>query len=280
MTRFFVVACLWSWIFWIPMVLFYQQRLGEGGSGGLEGIPVWALTLAFIGGYGPTAAGLIFAARESGRQGVRDLLRKLLVWRVGIRWHLFAWFAPMAFLLVGMVLYAVNDGDLGPPNWGRLALAPVAVFFAVIFGPLGEELGWRGFALPRLQQRFTALTSSLILAVVWTLWHTPMFWGPGGTVISGGPITALAIGKYFLYLSGFAVLYTWLFNNSRGSALLAVIFHTSANAVLPLVAFPDRADDASRLIDEWSIVALWAAALVVLAIYGPKNLTRAEVPSP
>jgi hypothetical protein len=107
-----------------------------------------------------------------------------------------------------------------------------------------------------------------------------MFWGPGGTVISGGPITALAIGKYFLYLSGFAVLYTWLFNNSRGSALLAVIFHTSANAVLPLVAFPDRADDASRLIDEWSIVALWAAALVVLAIYGPKNLTRAEVPSP
>jgi membrane protease YdiL (CAAX protease family) len=179
-----------------------------------------------------------------------------------------------------MLLYAARDGDLGSPSWGRLVLAPVAVFFAVIFGPLGEELGWRGYALPRLQQRYSALTSSLSLGLVWTLWHIPMFWGPGGTVVSGGPVTFWAIGKYVLYLSGFSILYTWLFNNTRGSVLLAVIFHTSANAVLPLVAFPDRAGDASRLIDEWSVVAIWIMALLALVIHGPQKLTRGEVPTP
>lgn len=98
--------------------------------------------------------------------------------------------------------------------------------------------------------------------------------------MSGGPVTLWATTKYALYLLGFAVLYTWLFNNTRGSVLLAVIFHTSANAMLPLVAWPNRADDASRLIDEWSIIAIWVAALLALAIDGPKRLTRGEVPPP
>jgi len=280
MTRFFTLAILWSWAFWIPMVLYFQNRGPDAGEGELAGIPVWALLLAFVGGYGPTAAGVIFSARDSGREGVKALLRRLLVWRVGLRWHLFAWLAPMAFLLVGMLIYAARGGDLGQPNWGRLVLVPVAVFFAVIFGPLGEELGWRGYALPRLQQHYSALKSSLILGLVWTLWHVPMFWGPGGTVVSGGPVTLWAIGKYVLYLLGFSILYTWLFNNTRGSVLLAVIFHTSANAVLPLVAFPDRADDASRLIDEWSVIGIWIAALLVLLIQGPRKLTRGEVPAP
>ena len=280
MSRFFAFACLWSWAFWIPMVLYFQNRGPEAGEGDLAGIPLWALLFAFVGGYGPTAAGLIFAARESGRDGAKALLRRLLIWRVGVRWHLFAWLAPMAFLLVGMLLYVMGGGHLGPPDWGRMALAPVAVFFAVIFGPLGEELGWRGYALPRLQQRYSALKSSLILGLVWTLWHTPMFWGPGGTVVSGGPVTAWAIGKYVLYLLGFAILYTWLCNNTRGSVLLAVIFHTSANAMLPLVAFPDRADDASRLIDEWSIIAIWIVALFVLVRFGPAKLARGEAPAP
>ena len=280
MTRFFALACLWSWACWIPMVLYFQNRGPAAGEGELAGIPIWALLLAFVGGYGPTAAGLIFAARESGRDGVRALLRRLLIWRVGVRWHLFAWLAPMAFLLVGMAIYAWRGGALGSPDPGRLALAPVAVFFAVIFGPLGEELGWRGYALPRLQQRYSALKSSIVLGLVWTLSHTPMFWGPGGTVVSGGPVTLWAIGKYALYLLGFSILYTWLFNNTRGSVLLAVIFHTSANAVLPLVAFPDRAENASRLIDEWSVIAIWVAVFLVLLIRGPQKLTRGEVPSP
>lgn len=233
-----------------------------------------------MGGYGPTAAGLIFSARESGRDGVKTLLRRLLVWRVGFSWHFFAWLAPMAFLLVGMLIYVMRGGELGAPDLGRLALVPVAVFFAVIFGPLGEELGWRGYALPRLQERYSALQSSLILGLVWTLWHTPMFWGPGGTVVSGGPVTLWAIGKYALYLLGFSVLYTWLFNNTRGSVLLAVIFHTSANAVLPLLAFPDRAEDASRLIDEWSVVAIWIVVFLVLWVRGPQTLTQGELPGP
>lgn len=98
------------------MVLFFQHRGPDAGDGELAGIPLWALLLAFVGGYGPTAAGLIFSARESGRNGVKALLRRLLIWRVGIRWHLFAWLAPMAFLLAGMLIYTARDGDLGDPE--------------------------------------------------------------------------------------------------------------------------------------------------------------------
>jgi len=80
MTRFFAFACLWSWAFWIPMVLFFQNRGPEAGGTELAGIPIWALLLAFVGGYGPTAAGQIFSARESGRDGVKALLRRLVVY--------------------------------------------------------------------------------------------------------------------------------------------------------------------------------------------------------
>jgi len=278
--RFFVFAYVWSWIFWIPMVLAYRNRgpVPED-AGALQGIPVWALVAALIGGYGPTIAALVLTGRQEGKPGVKALLQRLKIWRVGWSWHLFAWLSPVVFVVVAIAILYARGGNLGEPNLQRLRLIPIALFFAIPFGPLGEELGWRGYALPRLQEKYSALTASIALGLIWTFWHTPMFWAPGGTVISGGPVTLWAVAKYVAFLVGLAILYTWLYNNTKGSVLLAVIFHTTANAMLPLIAFPDRGDDAGRLVDELSIIPIWLTVAVVLAIYGPKTLTR-RTPEP
>lgn len=145
---------------------------------------------------------------------------------------------------------------------------------ALPFGPLGEELGWRGSALPRLQERYSALTSSLLIGVAWTAWHAPLFWAPAGTTISGRPVTVAAVGKYALMLVGLSILYTWICNNSRGSVGLAVAFHASWNAAFPLLLFPQRSDEATLFLEELSVIAVWVVALIIVARYGGSRLVR------
>ena len=166
----------------------------------------------------------------------------------------------------------------GEPVWGRLSLIPLAIAAAVPFGPMGEELGWRGYALPRLQSHYSAVTSSLIIGVAWCFWHTPLFWAPAGTTISGHEITLMAVAKYLAYLCGFSVLHTWVFNNSSGSALLPVALHTSSNAVVPLLLFPDRDRDASLTLEWLALVPLWVVALALIAFYGGARLRRGPLP--
>ena len=154
----------------------------------------------------------------------------------------------------------------------------------VLLGPvialpffLGEELGWRGYALPRLQQKYSALWSSVIVGVLWTFWHTPAFWAPEGTAISGQPVTLFAVGWYLIFMIGISILHTFIYNNTKGSILLALLFHgvyTGSN-VFPL--FPDISTTALNQIVKLAVIPIWVMALLIITRFGAARLSRQPI---
>jgi len=227
-----------------------------------------------VGSWGPFFAALAMTGILEGKPGVKKLLAKLLVWRVGLRWYLVVLLLVPVLLLVAMGIYVLQGGALGrfdAGQWYAVLLAPV---FVLLFGPLGEELGWRGYALPRLQRNYSALWSSIIVGVLWTFWHAPAYWAPGGSAISGQPVTLLAIGWYLLFITGLSILHTWIYNNTKASVLLAVLFHAmyTSGAVFPL--FPDVSLNALNQTVKWAIIPVWVTAVLVIVRFGAARLSR------
>jgi membrane protease YdiL (CAAX protease family) len=136
-----------------------------------------------------------------------------------------------------------------------LSFAPM-FFFG---GPLGEEPGWRGFALPRLQVLHGPLLGSLILAPLWALWHLPLFFIPSGD----SPLTMFNLGLFLISITFSTIIYTWVFNNTKGSVLMTMLVHTSNNAFLALLfsAFIVSVDDALIAIIGNGTLALLIVAL-------------------
>ncbi|NNE47517.1 MAG: CPBP family intramembrane metalloprotease [Rhodothermales bacterium] len=161
---FVVINYLISWTFLYPC---YQAILNaEEGT-----FPPLAL-IGLIGAFGPTLAAIIVEGVLKGKQGIRALLRKAGIWRVGWYWYAFVLAAPFALYGVAVWSSVLFGFQLGPSNL-RDGFGSVVPFFllALPFGPMGEELGWRGFMLPRLLQKYDMWRSSLLLGVVWTFWH-------------------------------------------------------------------------------------------------------------
>lgn len=154
-----------------------------------------------------------------------------------MKWHMVAWLSP--FALLAMALWVANlwgegslRGTLTRSN--EYAELPLAIYWLciLIFYGFGEEIGWRGFALPLLQSRFSAVKSAIIVSVIWAVWHLPLFWfSPGLSSMGTGAI----IGWYFSLFTG-SIILTWLINHTRGSILLAAGFHATILAVLVRLA--------------------------------------------
>jgi membrane protease YdiL (CAAX protease family) len=167
-----------------------------------------------------------------GRPGVRDLLARMARWRVPLRWWLAA-LSPAAFL--GLALIAMVAAGKPLPSMadfgqfsGISAIGLVGVLLLITFvGALGEETGWRGYALPQLQRRFSPLTSSLIIAVLWFGWHLPQFFVIA-TYRDFGPVQYVGM---FLGLTCGAVVLTWLYNRPGSSILLVIVWHGLYNFV-------------------------------------------------
>jgi hypothetical protein len=134
---------------------------------------------------------------------------------------------------------------------------------------LGEEIGWRGYALPRLQSRRTALMASLVLGTLHALWHLPLW-------LNGDPDNQLGLYPAFvIQVIAVAVIYTWLYNGTKGSLLLAVLFHTALNAPLTLILLPEGPDTVA--LPFWLLSGLWVvAAVIVVAVFGPSQLSRQQ----
>ena len=212
---FFVLAFAWSWFFWL---LAPRLRLEA---------PVTATALALVGGFGPSLAAVAVVAHQAGHCGLRRWLSRCLKWQVGWRWMALAFFFPVAFMGLAAAIHVALGGTLPPsPAAGHVLLA--AANFVLVFlvgGPLGEEFGWRGYALPALQRRWGWRIASLVLGAVWTLWHLPLFYS-AGTVQSH-----LLMGLYALSSIASSVLFAWLFNRTEGSVLLVLVLHTAVNAL-------------------------------------------------
>jgi membrane protease YdiL (CAAX protease family) len=264
---FFVLAYAISWVLWVPAVLVWKLS---------DQMPWWGMPAYLVGTFAPTFAALAVTGILEGKPGVKKLLARFLVWRVGLRWYLVALLLTPVALLAAMGIYVLQGGALGrfdAGQWYAVLLGPV---FALPFF-VGEELGWRGYALPKLQRKYSALWSSIILGVLWTFWHTPAFWAPSGTPISGGPVTLLAVGRYVILMIGLTILMTWLYNNTKESVLLAVLFHAvfTGPGLSPL--FPDISSNAFNQIVKLVIIPLWVMVVLVIALFGAARLSRKPV---
>jgi membrane protease YdiL (CAAX protease family) len=267
LAAYLALAYAWAWLFWIPTVLSLAS-LGRGRGPGdrLLGIPWWATLGALIGGYGPSIAAILLVALENGRQGIRDLLSRFTMRRMGRKWCAVALLLPSVLLSAALAIEAVVFGDLPGLSLGRAHLIAPALLFAVPFGPLGEELGMRGYLLPRLQSRHSPLVSSVLLGVAWTFWHTPLFWAPAGTTLSGAPVTLAAIALYCLENVASAIVGTWIFNNSRGSILPTTVFHAAWNQPIMTFLMPRLPEPVLRRLVDLVLIplVLWATICAIL----------------
>lgn len=208
---------------WLLMALLY----------GLLGLP--AALVILLQTVGPTVAAIVVGGALGGRPAIGELVSRVRIWRVGARWYALAVVGlPVACIVVSLVVPGGADA------FGAVSLGQIPVMFLVYFfvgwlsGPLLEEPGWRGFALPRMQIEMGPLAATLVLGVLWAAWHVPQFLIPEWADQNGGsdPTT---IGLFLLMVVAIAFLLTWVFNHTKGSLLLAMITHSSINASLSML---------------------------------------------
>ena len=153
-------------------------------------------------------------------------LLRCLTWRGGPGWLVLAFLSPLAVLTLAAAAHTALGGGVPlSPAISHIGLF-VANFFLVFLvgGPLGEELGWRGFALPAMQERLGWRSASLALGVIWGLWHLPLFFVADSTQGNG------SMAAFFVLIVATSVFYTWLYNRSNGSVLPALTLHTASNS--------------------------------------------------
>ncbi|WP_433782102.1 CPBP family intramembrane glutamic endopeptidase [Actinomycetospora sp. CA-101289] len=227
---------------------------------------LWTWTVA--------VAAVLAALLTGGRGAVRELLSRLVRWRVGLRWYAVVLLGPAAFWVLTTGLFAAlggiwEDGPLASTatDW---ALLSVVLLIAALTDGLGEELGWRGFALPQLLARYTPLAASLVLGVVWAAWHLPLLWTSGAALHQQPPWLLV------LDVTAKAILFTWVFLHTRGSVLLAVLFHASLN----VFSIPLAASSAGRpALQVLALVLEWVIAAAVVVATRREFLGRARDPA-
>lgn len=263
---FFALAYLLTWVLLAPFFYLISSVLHEP-------FPWWFWVLvpfAFIGGSGPSVAALIITARTQGREGLRRLLASLGSWRVPILWYLFALGLPPAATALSVLIV---DGGLGTLRHfdpgAALRGLPLAYALALPFGPLGEELGWRGYALPRLLDRFDVWRATLLLGLLWTFWHVPMMlFRPGASIPAFLELSPSSVAVYLGQVTSGAALLTLLFLRTRGSVLLAVLCHLGLNTAESVVfnGLPDLPEVQVREIYFVNVAVLGCIGLGCLAL--------------
>lgn len=225
LTSFFVLAYAVTWLLWAPMVI-----AGIPAFSASRHIPSPAALPGVV--IGVTGTALFMTAVTQGRAGLRRLLQRLTCWDVGFGWYLVA---LLLFPLAGVLITAAitGPGALRALTPSALALYPMAFVSHFVFGPLFEETGWRGFALPRIQHRFGPVRGSLLLGLLWGGWHYLLYlpaWLNDGVIVG-----AIDTAMFVLFTITVSVLFTWLSNNTRASLLLVMLLHGSINGTATYV---------------------------------------------
>lgn len=224
--------------------------------------PTLGPILVLLATFSPSLAGLTMMGLVEGPRGVKRLLGGLLKFRVKLRWYLLALFGLGTLMLLSVAASALlTSRPVEIYIQHAWILLPLFADAFLLGGGLGEEFGWRGFALPRLQERFNPLTASLVLGLFWGLWHLPDFWLSSIRDDESLPLFLLAI----LPLS---ILYTWVYNRTQGSVLIVALAHAAANATSATLdlAMPQAA--AGLLPQSLLLALLWLSALAVIVSQG------------
>ncbi len=229
---FLLITIIWSWTFWLIGLNLLVNGINQESIGKF-------LIFFFTGVYGPSISAIVTTIIFEGFEGLSNLLKKLFIWNVPFKNYLYIIILPIIFVIIGIGLYNIFIGDIGSFDLMAFLSIPTILWAGFYAGPLGEELGWRGFLLPELQKKHTNLKSAIIIGVIWFIWHIPLWWAPFGTLVSGESISFLPVITYFLMLICLSIIITWLVINSKGSVLVALLFHLSINAGIALLFFPE-----------------------------------------
>ena len=244
-----------------PLVTFFVLAYGFSW-GNFVLSRAWPI-IPFLFPYGPMLAAVVVAGITCGRDGLKDILGRCLLWRVGLKWYAAALFVPIIIALAAvslMVLYGKDTSSAQEISWsGLLLLFPVALIDA----PLGEESGWRGYALPRFPASRSPLENTLILGVLLAGWHLPV-------ALAEGSIAA----PYLIATVASAFVTNWVYYNANESALLAIIYHTTANT-MGMYFFPSfSGPDLAQLF--WLLAAVNCVVAAILLLVAPGRISRAS----
>ena len=227
-------------------------------------------------GWGFVAAALIMTALTLGKAGVVALLKRVLIWRVGWGWFFIALLLYPTILFCSVLISAaitqtsLDFSDVFAHRiFGASASLPIFIvpFFLVDAISNGEEIGWRGYVLPRIQANHSAFVASLIVGVIWGFWHLPKFLAPGNT------------SPFWLFMirtMAAAVVYTWLYNNTKGSLLLTTMLHAAANTAGVFLPIANTAVGSNVNALVIQVILEVCVAIGVTVFAGPERLSRTE----
>jgi membrane protease YdiL (CAAX protease family) len=243
-SAFFVLAFMFSWYPWIIAI-------ARGKTSGPNPL-------------GPLIAALVVSGIVEGWSGIRDLLGRIVRVRFGLRWYAIIFGLPVAICGAAIGIMAVFGTSVGLPPSGAWRELPDRFIFIFLFIGLGEEPGWRGFALPGLQKKHTPFMASLILAPIWALWHLPLM---------GNEFPAPVIPAFLISLLAGTLIQTWLFNRTRGSVFAQMLFHATVNTVGAGLVFPLY--KGSTFVAFWYVyAALWLLIGFVVSATRKGGLSR------
>ncbi len=269
LVQFFVLTFLFSWLMWLPGTLYTYQIINPG-----QFVIELVKIMNLVGGIGPSLIAFILTFKNEGKHGAKQLFNRVLKVKLGY------WYLPIFLIIpvllvlahiLNMILFGASfpqTGLLSEPWWIPVVFL---VFFILQFS---EEFGWRGYALDRLQSRWDAFVSSLIIGVLWAIWHLPMFLSNGFPHFENH----LPFGQLFITLITASIIITWLQNNCKGSLVPAFIIHSFINfsgEVLPLI---EKNKEAVGDYTAWMIVnvLLIITSIFILIVWGKKNLMRKQ----
>lgn len=262
---FFAIAYAFSWAFWVPAALAARGAAFPTRWVNFLNSP-WNPAA-----FGPLVSAFLLTLVRDGGRGALRLLRRAIDVRFRKVWLLAILVMPVA-LFGGAILLSTAFGGRAL-DISVLSNPPYAAigFLVILFtaGPLQEEFGWRGYALPCLQGRFTALASSAILGFFWWLWHLPAVFIPG-KFMTDDPLVFLGLLGVILLTS---ILFTWMYNNTGGSLLAALLMHTAMNWAIWL-ARPSMQMDWPAIV--WLIVFLAVVDLAIIRVWGAGRLMRPQ----
>lgn len=252
---FFLLANLFSWALGILLAL---QAIGWCE-------PVFPFSMHYLYAFGPTLAALMMTGLVDGAEGMRELFGRISRWRVGWAWWVVAfsplWLYGLIVIAQGAITGAWTDLTL----LGQVKFLPqlkigVAIILWVLTYGLGEEIGWRGYALPRMQRSHSALSATLLLSALWAIWHWPLFFYVLDIAILPMWLIGLAAGT---------IVFTWLYNSSGGSVLMIILWHGFYDFITA-----SKAGEGLGAIILSAIVMVWAVLVVLL--YKPARLSPGE----
>ena len=267
---FFILALGWSWLFWIPLI--FLKLVFNAMPG---------IILYSIGGLGPALSAIYLVRTTQGKDERREFWQRIIDYkRVPWQWFLASLFIPLliALLTVLVAPFITTEYSNWQPMWLVLQNPLIFVFFLVstlLFGPLPEEIGWRGYGLESLQTKYSAVQSSLIVGLFWVLWHIPLFLTKDSAFAATYPLFSLSFWLWGISLLSISVIITWIFNHTRTSTLTAILFHFSMSATSGFFSFQSQMQ--SIMLIGFVLFAIFTLVVSGLNLSRKQSLGREQI---